>query len=115
MAALDEGAPVGDDSVLDIMRVDVTIDDDLAVVRVTGEIDIATADTVRTAIETAMERGLKRLLIDMAGVSFMDSSGIAVLLEAAQGADSVLIRQPSNAVRRVIERTGLSEVLPIEQ
>ena len=43
----------------------------------------------------------------------MDSSGIAVLLEAAQQADSVVIRRPSNAVRRVIETTGLSEVLPI--
>ena len=49
----------------------------------------------------------------MAGVSFMDSSGIAVLLEAAQGTDAVLIRRPSNAVRRVIETTGLTEVLPI--
>lgn len=114
MAALGDDGPVGDDPALDHLSVDVTVEDDgLSVVRVTGEIDIATADTVRAAVATAMEHGLTRLVIDMAGVSFMDSSGIAVLLEAAQGTDAVLIRRPSNAVRRVIETTGLTEVLPI--
>ena len=114
MAALDDGGPVGDDPEFDNLTVDVTVEDgDIPVVRVAGEIDVATADSVRAAIAAAMDHRPTRLVIDMESVSFMDSSGIAVLLEAAQQADSVVIRRPSNAVRRVIETTGLSEVLPI--
>ena len=114
MAALDDEPPVGDDPPFDGVTVDVTVDGDgSAVVRVVGEIDIATADAVRTAISGAMDHNPSRLVIDMGAVSFMDSSGIAVLLEAAQRTDAVLIRRPSNAVRRVIETTGLAEVLPI--
>lgn len=115
MAALDDAEPVGDDdSTLDNPTVEVTVEEGgVSVVRVVGEIDIATVDSVRAAVATAMERGPTRLVIDMAAVSFMDSSGIAVLIEAARQTDSVLIRRPSNAVRRVIETTGLTEVLPI--
>jgi len=114
MAALDDGGPVGDESGFDNLTVDVTVESgDISVVRVAGEIDVATADSVRAAIAATMDHRPTRLVIDMESVSFMDSSGIAVLLEAAQQADSVVIRRPSNAVRRVIETTGLSEVLPI--
>jgi anti-anti-sigma factor len=44
----------------------------------------------------------------------MDSAGIAVLLGAATKLKEVQVRDPSPAVRRVIEITGLSDVLSIE-
>ena len=42
----------------------------------------------------------------------MDSSGLALLLGVAVQVDSVLVRNPSAAVRRVIEVSGLTEALP---
>jgi anti-anti-sigma factor len=44
----------------------------------------------------------------------MDSAGIAVLVGVAAKVNAVQLRQPSPAVRRVVELTGLSGVLPIE-
>jgi anti-anti-sigma regulatory factor len=43
----------------------------------------------------------------------MDSSGIAMLLRTVGGAGSVEVRNPSTVVRRIIECTGLSEILRI--
>ena len=42
----------------------------------------------------------------------MDSAGIAVLLAASRKVPSVSLRDPSPAVRRVLEMTGLTTVLP---
>ena len=44
----------------------------------------------------------------------MDSSGIALLLQIAAKAQSVELRQPSALVRRMIEATGLADVLHME-
>jgi anti-sigma B factor antagonist len=89
--------------------------DGTAVVRVEGEIDISTVGAVRTAMATAIERSPDRLVFDLAGVDFMDSSGIAVLLQARKAVRSIHIRNPSTVVRRLIELTGLADILPIER
>ena len=44
----------------------------------------------------------------------MDSAGIAVMVFAASQVPRVSLRQPSTTVRRVIEVSGLSHVLPVE-
>jgi anti-anti-sigma factor len=44
----------------------------------------------------------------------MDSAGIAVLIRAAANVNAIHLRDPSPIVRRLIEVTGLSGVLPIE-
>ncbi|HWM23151.1 MAG TPA: STAS domain-containing protein [Ilumatobacteraceae bacterium] len=85
-------------------------DEGSVVIRVTGEIDIATADIIRQAVAVATEPRPARLVFDLLAVDFIDSSGLAVLLEAAKTADSVRIDPASNIVRRVIEATGLSEM-----
>ena len=110
MAALDDEAASVD------VTAEVTFDDDgTAVIRVVGEIDIATADTIRQAIAVAVERRPADLVFDLAAVDFIDSSGLAVLLEAVKTADSVRIHPSSNVVRRVIEATGLGELFRIDE
>ena len=54
------------------------------------------------------------LVVDLTKLEFMDSSGIAMLLKIAARVDSVEIRNPSNAVRRIIECTGLTDVLHLD-
>jgi anti-sigma B factor antagonist len=96
-----------------------TIDDDVEgddrVVRLAGVIDVHTADTLSAAtsgIEVA-EKG--RVLVDMAGVEFMDSSGLRVLVGLHQRLDQaggqLLLRAPQAPVARVLEITGLSDLL----
>jgi anti-anti-sigma factor len=54
------------------------------------------------------------LVIELAGLSFMDSSGIALLVEIAGAVGTFLLRDVSDVIRGVIEATGLSEILRIE-
>lgn len=86
----------------------------MAVVRIVGEIDIGNAGQVREVATRALDREATTLVFDLGGVTFMDSSAITVLLEAASSAPELLIRTPSIAARRIIEVTGLTDVLRIE-
>jgi anti-anti-sigma factor len=51
--------------------------------------------------------------LDASGLTFMDSSGIVLLVSATQRVQEVQVRDPSPIVRRLIELTGLSKVLRI--
>jgi anti-anti-sigma factor len=88
--------------------------DRTAVVRIVGEIDISTVPAISAAMNTALGDSPDRLVFDLSGVEFMDSSGIAVLLRARKAVGSVQVRNPSTVVRRLIELTGLTDILPFE-
>jgi len=80
-------------------------------VRMRGDIDIATMDDLEHALSALDEGG--SVIVDLSEVGFMDSSGIALLLRINRTAGSLLIRDPAPVVRLVIEATGLAEVLPM--
>ena len=81
-----------------------------------GEIDIATTGNLRDALTTALTRG-PHIEADLSAVTFMDASGIGVLLaarrQAAEAGGSLTLRAPSAVVRRLTEILGLDEVLPV--
>jgi anti-sigma B factor antagonist len=81
-------------------------------VTISGEIDIATSRAMRDALATGP--GPAHLEVDMSAVTFMDASGIGVLLAAWQRAvdsgGSLTLRAPSRAVRRLTGALGLDEV-----
>jgi anti-anti-sigma factor len=98
----------------------VVVDDpgDGAVVRATGELDLACRDALGAALEAARRHG-HDLVVDLSGVGFLDSSALHVLLEAlavqrSAGQDLVL-RAPSLTVREVLEIAGLDTVLVVEE
>ena len=81
---------------------------------VQGEIDIATAGGLRDAIEPHMGPQQK-IVLDLSGVDFMDSSCVSVLVQArgSLSADggSLVLRNPSTAARRLLSVTGLEFIL----
>ena len=86
----------------------------IPVVTLTGEIDISNVDSMRAKIDPIVDQAPERVVFDLSGLAFMDSSGIALLLHVAAKARSVHLRDPSTIVRRIIEVTGLSDVLHID-
>jgi anti-anti-sigma factor len=88
-------------------------DGDVAVLTLSGELDFSNVDNVRTDLQTAMTDKPARLVFELSQLDFIDSSGLAFLLEAARAAPAVEVRAPSPAVRRLLELTGLSRVLPV--
>ena len=78
---------------------------------------MANAAETRTAIKRLVDGGATRVILDLGGVEFVDSSGLSVLIsafEAAQsrGGEAVLL-SPRAGVRALIELTRLHEVFPI--
>jgi anti-sigma B factor antagonist len=89
---------------------------DAAWVRVTGELDLATAPVLAQALSQAEERA-QRVVLDLRELTFMDSSGVHVIVEAslranASGRGLVLVRGPAR-VDHVFELTQTSDSLEI--
>ncbi|HWL43974.1 MAG TPA: STAS domain-containing protein [Ilumatobacter sp.] len=83
-------------------------------IAVVGEIDAHTAPAVAAALAAAEH---EPLVIDLSGVEFVDSSGLRVLLEAHQtrqaAGGSLVLSQPSPAVQRVLDVSGVDEYLDV--
>lgn len=86
------------------------------VVKIAGEIDHHTATELRDEVDREINlRNIVNLVLDFDGVSFMDSSGIGVIIGRykqirARGGKTMLIRvQPQ--VDRVLELSGLKKIL----
>jgi anti-sigma B factor antagonist len=94
--------------------VDISDENGVPVVAIVGELDISNVDALRTYLEPVVEREPRRLVFDLSEVEFMDSSAIALLLQAADRVAEIVVRDPTRIVRRLIATTGLSDVLPIE-
>jgi anti-anti-sigma factor len=90
--------------------------DDSCMMRAAGEIDFATAPTFRAQLAAARAARLTTLL-DLSEVSFIDSSGLHVLLDGARWVDAdkwaLFIVRPSWAVLRLLEVSGTREMLPV--
>lgn len=84
------------------------------VIKLVGEIDLSNVDSVRATIEATVSSAPERIIFDLSGLDFLDSSGIALLLFAAAKSESVELRNASEIVRRIIEVTGLAGVLPMD-
>jgi anti-sigma B factor antagonist len=86
------------------------------VVTVPGEIDITSADDLRTALVTAAARGHGTFVVDMSLTRFCDSSGLHALVAAHRRAQAeggeVLLVVPDAAVLRVLAITGVDQFIP---
>jgi anti-sigma B factor antagonist len=94
--------------------VDVQRRSDVAIVRPQGELDMATAETLRAALDAVENAG--RLVLDLRGLSFVDSSGLHLLValhERAQrdGFQLTLIA-PAAPANKAIRLSGLDQALP---
>ena len=65
----------------------------------------------QAAVELALNAAPAKLIFDLAGVRFMDSSGLGVLIAATHSNASVEVRTPSRPVRRLIQLSGLADML----
>ncbi|MEU7929189.1 STAS domain-containing protein [Micromonospora sp. NPDC049801] len=73
---------------------------------VTGEVDMATADTMA---QTALREPASRLTLDLRAVTFFDSAAIHAVVRLAQRFSGTLTVLPSRQVRRVLEISGLGD------
>jgi anti-anti-sigma factor len=97
----------------DLLHVALTHLDGVAVLTARGDIDADSVTTLHAALNSLdMHTSIQ---LNMAEVRFMDSSGLNAILAHAlrmeEGEGSIQICHPSTAVRRIVEITGLEDVL----
>ena len=81
-----------------------------------GELDMSTAANLDDAVRAAEATDAPRIVIDLSEVTFMDSTGLKVLLEAGARAransNRLRLIRGSRRVQRVFELTNTEDVLP---
>lgn len=94
---------------------DVEVLDGVATITVAGELDLSNVEELRTQVDAVLASSPRSAVFDLSGLEFVDSSGLGLLIDAAQRAGQVTVRRPSRPVRRLIEISGLTEILPMEE
>ena len=90
---------------------------DLAVVTVGGEVDLDTASQLGDHALDAVRDVSPHVVLDLTGVTFMDSTGLKVLLSVQRRAElaggSFGVAGPSRSVRKILALTGLDQTFAI--
>jgi anti-sigma B factor antagonist len=91
---------------------------DHAIVTASGEIDLYTAPRLHSALAAVIDNGdTARVVVDMSGVEFCDSTGMNVLLSSLrqirERGGELEIAAPRPAVRKILQVTGLDSVFTI--
>ncbi|MER5311831.1 STAS domain-containing protein [Streptomyces sp. NPDC002773] len=102
------------------LRVEVrTVDGSSELLAPVGELDHHTADLLRSPLDSALDEGRSRLVVDCSGLEFCDSTGLNVLLGARLRADAagggVHLVGMRPAVARVFQITGADAVFTVHE
>jgi anti-sigma B factor antagonist len=99
-----------------VRRIDAV--DGTVVVSLAGELDLYNANEVRDALVDAADRKPERLVVDLSGVEFIDSTALGVLIEARTRLDNrraFLLAAPGLEARRALEVSGLDRHFGIHE
>jgi anti-sigma B factor antagonist len=83
-------------------------------VRISGELDISNVGALEAAVSSALECDPGRLIIDLSGLRFADSSAIAVWVRWSKAVHEIELRDVSPILRRVIDTMGLADTLNVK-
>ncbi len=110
-----EGAEAPFDDVITLSTS--TGEDGAVTVTVVGEVDTFTAPVLRSSLDTQLEQQPRELVIDLSGVQFLGSAGLAVLVETQKSARArdveLRLVATTRAVTRPLEVTGLIDLFTI--
>ena len=101
----------------DVITLSTSNEDGVVTVTVVGEVDTFTAPVLRSTLDSQLEQQPSELVIDLSGVQFLGSAGLAVLVETQKSsrAKDVGLRliATTRAVTRPLEVTGLIDLFTI--
>jgi anti-anti-sigma factor len=87
------------------------------VVSVAGQLDLDTADVLRTALERALAAPVARIVVDLSAVTFCDSIGLSVFATTHNACTTrggyLRLAAPNPFVRRILTIVGLADHIPV--
>ncbi|WP_421121741.1 STAS domain-containing protein [Aquihabitans daechungensis] len=97
------------------LRIEHTMKDDTALIRMAGELDMATSPELELQVDALFHQGASSLVFDCSDVSFMDSSALRVIvgaeLRAAEQGGTVTVQRPSETVSAIMEVAGITDMV----
>jgi anti-sigma B factor antagonist len=101
----------------DDFHVEIRAGDHATLLAVSGELDLATSPALEAALERVSGSGVELLILDLRGVSFMDSTGLSLLVKAQRRAQEsrhqFAVVKGSDQVLRLLTLTGVAERLTL--
>lgn len=101
----------------DAIEVNIETRDGAAIVRPRGDVDLQRSPVLREQLKAVSDKRPKRLVVDLADVSYMDSSGVATLVEAMQlarrGKYPLVLCSLQDRVKSIFEIARLDTVFQI--
>lgn len=98
------------------LRIETSSGEDRMVIRLTGELDLSSADRLDTTVAELCADGARRIVLEMHELQFMDSTGLRSLLVGAELCEvsgcELLIGSTSMAVERLFSVSGVDGRLP---
>jgi anti-anti-sigma factor len=98
------------------LTVRVEQDGDALVISAYGELDLSNTETLEQELRRAIASEAPELILDLGGVSFIDSSGLRVLLlmarQSLRNGGRLRVLRGSAPLERALEGTGLGHLLP---
>ena len=99
-----------------LLRCEVVPERDAVRVRAIGSLDLATVPVLEQQLKELHEAGFRRLIVDLGGLCFMDSTGVRLALKwhaaAQQDGFQIGFVPGPPAAQRVFEIAGISDRLP---
>lgn len=94
------------------------LDESVAVAKVTGEVDISTSSVLREGLlRVVTDQERRGLVVNLASVTFIDSTGIGVLVgvwrRVRANRGGLAVAAPSPQVRRTLDTAGLAKIFPV--
>jgi anti-anti-sigma factor len=100
------------------LRIVASRDGDTATFALSGELDPHTAPMLADELDDAIAGGATTVVLQLAELGFIDSSGLRVVISAHRQLDEnggrLVLRSPSDTVRRLLEITGLLDHIQID-
>jgi anti-sigma B factor antagonist len=110
---------VSADGVMKVKPVETKASDDWrAAIALHGELDVANAGDLRAELAAHLDAGRRVIRIDAAGVGFIDSTAIGVIVEASERCrlehGSLILTNVPHRMRRLLSIAGLDSVLLVD-
>ena len=102
---------------MDELRISVSAEPTYTLVTLAGECDLHTGRQLRDVLTSEVSRGARRMILELSGLSFMDSTGMQVLLSVRTVLNVrggiLALAAPQPVVARILELTGADQYIPV--
>ncbi len=100
------------------MDISIEKKDDMVICRVTGEVTFSTSPDLRKRLIDAVDQGAKKVIINLKNVGYIDSSGMATLVELLQKVKSaggdLRLAETSEKIKEILDMVRLKDIFDFE-